>query len=197
MYVLHRGSSGAVRRRTHPACLATQCDSLDGLRLRGRTVWPVFADGCSSARVRVAARSFAWVGRPFAAAGGRGRSDFGAAIPPGRQKFGPGRGSPGILDTCRRGAQRRDCHHRPDFCLALYLAEPMRDCVGRLTIMAHTAFDNNSPKLITDHLIIYLTAVEQHPAMIGFLDNQYSVGKDSDLARLAARIPRTIGFRRA
>jgi uncharacterized protein (DUF1800 family) len=32
-----------------------------------------------------------------------------------------------------------------------------------------------------------LTAVEQHPAMIGFLDNQYSVGKDSDLARLAAR----------
>ncbi|HEY4445904.1 MAG TPA: DUF1800 domain-containing protein [Steroidobacteraceae bacterium] len=32
-----------------------------------------------------------------------------------------------------------------------------------------------------------LTAVEQHPAMIGFLDNQYSVGRDSDLARLAAR----------
>src|SRR6202030_4500390 len=31
-----------------------------------------------------------------------------------------------------------------------------------------------------------LTAVEQHPAMIAFLDNQYSVGKDSDLARLAA-----------
>lgn len=30
-----------------------------------------------------------------------------------------------------------------------------------------------------------LTAVEQHPAMIGFLDNQYSVGKDSDLAQLA------------
>jgi uncharacterized protein (DUF1800 family) len=32
-----------------------------------------------------------------------------------------------------------------------------------------------------------LTAVEQHPAMIGFLDNQYSVGKDSELAQLAAR----------
>jgi uncharacterized protein (DUF1800 family) len=32
-----------------------------------------------------------------------------------------------------------------------------------------------------------LTAVEQHPAMIAFLDNQYSVGKDSDLAQLAAR----------
>jgi uncharacterized protein (DUF1800 family) len=35
-----------------------------------------------------------------------------------------------------------------------------------------------------------LTAVEQHPAMIAFLDNQYSVGKDSDLARFAARVGR-------
>src|SRR6202030_1119414 len=32
-----------------------------------------------------------------------------------------------------------------------------------------------------------LTAVEQHPAMIAFLDNQYSVGKDSVLALVAAR----------
>jgi uncharacterized protein (DUF1800 family) len=32
-----------------------------------------------------------------------------------------------------------------------------------------------------------LTAVEQHPAMIAFLDNQYSVGKDSGAALLAAR----------
>jgi uncharacterized protein (DUF1800 family) len=32
-----------------------------------------------------------------------------------------------------------------------------------------------------------LTAVEQHPAMIGFLDNQYSVGKDSELAQRAAQ----------
>jgi uncharacterized protein (DUF1800 family) len=32
-----------------------------------------------------------------------------------------------------------------------------------------------------------LTAVEQHPAMIAFLDNQYSVGKDSELAQLASR----------
>src|SRR3984957_5219629 len=32
-----------------------------------------------------------------------------------------------------------------------------------------------------------LTAVEQHPAMIAFLDNQYSAGKDSELALLAAR----------
>jgi uncharacterized protein (DUF1800 family) len=32
-----------------------------------------------------------------------------------------------------------------------------------------------------------LTAVEQHPAMIAFLDNQYSVGRDSELAQLALR----------
>ena len=32
-----------------------------------------------------------------------------------------------------------------------------------------------------------LTAVEQHPAMIAFLDNQYSVGKDSMAARSASR----------
>ena len=32
-----------------------------------------------------------------------------------------------------------------------------------------------------------LTAVEQHPAMIAFLDNQYSVGKDSPAARFAAQ----------
>src|SRR4029077_12267045 len=35
-----------------------------------------------------------------------------------------------------------------------------------------------------------LTAVEQHPAMIAFLDNQYSVGKDSYAAGLAARARR-------
>ena len=32
-----------------------------------------------------------------------------------------------------------------------------------------------------------LTAVEQHPAMIAFLDNQYSVGKDSMASRFASR----------
>jgi uncharacterized protein (DUF1800 family) len=32
-----------------------------------------------------------------------------------------------------------------------------------------------------------LMAVEQHPAMIAFLDNQYSVGKDSTAAQFAAR----------
>ena len=33
-----------------------------------------------------------------------------------------------------------------------------------------------------------LMAVEQHPAMIAFLDNQYSVGKDSSAAQFAARL---------
>jgi uncharacterized protein (DUF1800 family) len=35
-----------------------------------------------------------------------------------------------------------------------------------------------------------LAAVEQHPAMIAFLDNQYSVGKDSELARRAPDQPK-------
>ena len=39
-----------------------------------------------------------------------------------------------------------------------------------------------------------LTAVEQHPAMIAFLDNQYSVGKESTAARFASR-PRAADFR--
>ena len=40
---------------------------------------------------------------------------------------------------------------------------------------------------VNGRFIDLLTAVEQHPAMIAFLDNQYSVGKDSDAAALAAR----------
>jgi len=40
---------------------------------------------------------------------------------------------------------------------------------------------------VTGRFIELLTAVETHPAMIGFLDNQYSVGKDSELALLARR----------
>jgi uncharacterized protein (DUF1800 family) len=40
---------------------------------------------------------------------------------------------------------------------------------------------------VAGRFIDLLTAVEQHPAMIAFLDNQYSVGKDSQLAQLAAR----------
>jgi uncharacterized protein (DUF1800 family) len=40
---------------------------------------------------------------------------------------------------------------------------------------------------IAGRFVDLLTAVEQHPAMIAFLDNQYSVGKDSAAARFAAR----------
>ncbi len=39
-----------------------------------------------------------------------------------------------------------------------------------------------------------LTAVEQHPAMIAFLDNQYSVGKDSEAAARFASRPRGADF---
>jgi uncharacterized protein (DUF1800 family) len=38
---------------------------------------------------------------------------------------------------------------------------------------------------VAGRFVDMLMAVEQHPAMIGFLDNQYSVGQDSDLAQLA------------
>ena len=40
---------------------------------------------------------------------------------------------------------------------------------------------------VNGRFVDLLTAAEQHPAMIAFLDNQYSVGKDSELALLAAR----------
>src|SRR5882724_11877158 len=40
---------------------------------------------------------------------------------------------------------------------------------------------------IAGRFVDLLTAVEQHPAMIAFLDNQYSVGKDSMAARFASR----------
>ena len=40
---------------------------------------------------------------------------------------------------------------------------------------------------VNGRFVELLTAVEQHPAMIAFLDNQYSVGKESELALLAAR----------
>jgi uncharacterized protein (DUF1800 family) len=40
---------------------------------------------------------------------------------------------------------------------------------------------------VNGRFIDLLTAVEQHPAMIAFLDNQYSVGTDSEAARFAAR----------
>jgi uncharacterized protein (DUF1800 family) len=40
---------------------------------------------------------------------------------------------------------------------------------------------------VNGHFIDLLTAVEQHPAMIAFLDNQYSVGTDSAAAQSAGR----------
>jgi len=40
---------------------------------------------------------------------------------------------------------------------------------------------------VAGRFIDLLTAVEQHPAMIAFLDNQFSVGKDSEAAQFAAR----------
>ena len=40
---------------------------------------------------------------------------------------------------------------------------------------------------VNGRFVDLLTAVEQHPAMIAFLDNQYSVGTDSPAAQAAAR----------
>ncbi len=40
---------------------------------------------------------------------------------------------------------------------------------------------------VAGRFVDLLTAVEQHPAMIAFLDNQYSVGADSTAARFATR----------
>jgi uncharacterized protein (DUF1800 family) len=40
---------------------------------------------------------------------------------------------------------------------------------------------------VAGRFVDLLTAVEQHPAMIAFLDNQYSVGTDSTAARFASR----------
>ncbi len=40
---------------------------------------------------------------------------------------------------------------------------------------------------VAGRFVDLLTAVEQHPAMIAFLDNQYSVGKDSTAARFVSR----------
>ena len=43
---------------------------------------------------------------------------------------------------------------------------------------------------VAGRFVDLLTAVEQHPAMIAFLDNQYSIGKDSSAALLASRFRR-------
>jgi uncharacterized protein (DUF1800 family) len=47
---------------------------------------------------------------------------------------------------------------------------------------------------INGRFVDLLTAVEQHPAMIAFLDNQFSVGTDSAAARFAARRQPKRGF---
>jgi uncharacterized protein (DUF1800 family) len=47
---------------------------------------------------------------------------------------------------------------------------------------------------INGRFVDLLTAVEQHPAMIAFLDNQFSVGTDSPAARFAARRQPKRGF---
>ncbi len=46
---------------------------------------------------------------------------------------------------------------------------------------------------VAGRFVDLLTAVEQHPAMIAFLDNQYSVGADSAAARFATRFGRAVG----
>src|SRR5580700_10584784 len=46
---------------------------------------------------------------------------------------------------------------------------------------------------VAGRFVDLLTAVEQHPAMIAFLDNQYSVGKDSTAAARLARLARFRG----
>ena len=46
---------------------------------------------------------------------------------------------------------------------------------------------------VAGRFVDLLTAVEQHPAMIAFLDNQYSVGADSTAARFASRVASRFG----
>src|SRR3984885_3316514 len=58
---------------------------------------------------------------------------------------------------------------------------------GAVTGVAGTLENEAIRPHVDGRFVDLLTAVEQHPAMIAFLDNQYSVGKDSELAQLAAR----------
>src|ERR1700733_8731205 len=57
---------------------------------------------------------------------------------------------------------------------------------GAITGIAGTLENEAIRPHVCGRFIDLLTAVEQHPAMIAFLDNQNSVGKDSELAQLAA-----------
>ena len=50
---------------------------------------------------------------------------------------------------------------------------------------------------VTGHFVELLRAVEQHPAMIAYLDNQASAGPDSQIARFASRranVPHKVGI---
>ncbi|MHB8477385.1 MAG: DUF1800 domain-containing protein [Steroidobacteraceae bacterium] len=58
---------------------------------------------------------------------------------------------------------------------------------GAVTGIAGTLENEAIRPHVDGRFVDLLTAVEQHPAMIAFLDNQNSVGKDSELARLAVR----------
>jgi uncharacterized protein (DUF1800 family) len=58
---------------------------------------------------------------------------------------------------------------------------------GAVTGVAGTLENEAIRPHVNGRFVDLLIAVEQHPAMIAFLDNQYSVGKDSDLATLAGR----------
>ena len=57
---------------------------------------------------------------------------------------------------------------------------------GAVTGIAGTLENEAIRPNVNRRFVDLLSAAEQHPAMIAFLDNEYSVGKDSDLARLAA-----------
>jgi len=58
---------------------------------------------------------------------------------------------------------------------------------GAVTGIAGTLENEAIRPNVDGRFVDLLIAVEQHPAMIAFLDNQSSVGRDSELARLAAR----------
>jgi uncharacterized protein (DUF1800 family) len=60
------------------------------------------------------------------------------------------------------------------------------DDKGAISGLAGTLENEAIRPHVGGRFVDLLTAVEQHPAMIAFLDNQASVGKDSELAQLAA-----------
>jgi uncharacterized protein (DUF1800 family) len=68
---------------------------------------------------------------------------------------------------------------------------------GAVTGIAGTLENEVIRPNVDGRFVDLLIAVEQHPAMIAFLDNQASVGKDSELAQLAARREAMLSFRRS